>query len=220
MPAHSPAETPTQPLPHRAPAGSEGKVPFYRRRWFAIVVTAVVAFSIGAASGGGSTTTNPKTTGAYKRVASKLASTQHQLDQTKAHLAQAKADLGNLPQAQAQLKADQAKLAQAQAKLKQSEHRVAARESAVAKRERKVGIVEKEVAANTLGGDGMYSVGHDMKPGTYKTSGSTGCYYAILNSTDTSDIADNNNVDGPAFVTVGSGQYFESQGCADWVLQH
>lgn len=54
-----------------------------------------------------------------------------------------------------------------------------------------------------------------MKPGQCKTTGESGCYYAILNSTDTSDIADNNNIDGPAFVTVRTGQYFQTSGCAD-----
>jgi len=70
-----------------------------------------------------------------------------------------------------------------------------------------------------LDGEGIYEVGSDIKAGKYKTEGGSDCYYAILNSTDTSDIADNGDVSGPAFVTVRDGQYLELSGCAEWTLQ-
>jgi hypothetical protein len=79
--------------------------------------------------------------------------------------------------------------------------------------------MEKTIHENTVAGDGMYRVGVDMKTGTYKSNGSSGCYYAVLNSSDTEDIATNNITDGPAFVTVVPGRYFETRGCADWTLQ-
>ena len=84
--------------------------------------------------------------------------------------------------------------------------------ASVKKPRKKVGIVETEIARNTISGEGIYQVGKDMKAGTYKTSGAEGCYYAILNSTNTSDIADNNNIDGPAFVTVNSGHALRQPG--------
>ncbi len=44
---------------------------------------------------------------------------------------------------------------------------------------------------------GVYGVGSDIKAGTWHTPGDGGsgdqCYYAVLNSTNTSDIANNNN---------------------------
>ena len=50
-------------------------------------------------------------------------------------------------------------------------------------------------------------VGQDIESGTWHTSGDGGqtdneCYYALLRSTDTSDIIDNNNFDGPETANV------------------
>ena len=62
----------------------------------------------------------------------------------------------------------------------------------------------------------MREVGAEINPGRWKTAGGVGnCYYAILNSSDTFDIADN-NVSGPATVDLNSGQFFETSGCATW----
>jgi hypothetical protein len=59
---------------------------------------------------------------------------------------------------------------------------------------------------STMGGDGVFVVGLDIQPGVYRTSGPsegrTG-YYALLSSTNTSDIINNNNFGGPATMTVG-----------------
>jgi serine/threonine protein kinase len=57
--------------------------------------------------------------------------------------------------------------------------------------------------------DGVYVVGIDIQPGTYHTTGARStanggqCYYALLSSTNTNDIIDNNNVTGPATITIG-----------------
>jgi hypothetical protein len=71
-------------------------------------------------------------------------------------------------------------------------------------------------------GDGVYVVGTDIAPGIYHTSGAVGgsggnCYVALLASTNTSDIVDNNNVTGPDTVTVGPGVHaMETEGCQPW----
>jgi hypothetical protein len=39
-------------------------------------------------------------------------------------------------------------------------------------------------------------------PGTYRTAGSSGCYWARLGSLDTSDIIENNNSNGPQVVGI------------------
>jgi hypothetical protein len=57
-----------------------------------------------------------------------------------------------------------------------------------------------------------------MQAGTWHTSGSTDgsqCYYATLNSTDTSNIADNNIFTGPETVQVSSAA-FETDGSCVW----
>jgi hypothetical protein len=76
--------------------------------------------------------------------------------------------------------------------------------------------------ASQISGDGVYVVGKDIKAGMYHTSGSgnTGsndCYFATLNSTDTSNIADNNNFDGSETVNVSSAYAFETSGPCTWV---
>lgn len=69
---------------------------------------------------------------------------------------------------------------------------------------------------------GMYIVGTDILPGTYKSSGSQGCYYARLsgfgNTLD--DIIINNNTDSVALVTISaSDKGFQSTGCGTWTKQ-
>lgn len=59
-----------------------------------------------------------------------------------------------------------------------------------------------------MSSDGVYVIGQDIQPGTYHTDGqgSNGqCYYALLSSTNTNDIIDNNITSGPATITVDSG---------------
>jgi hypothetical protein len=74
---------------------------------------------------------------------------------------------------------------------------------------------------NTLPGDGLFAVGVDIRPGRFQTAGPSGgnpvgCYYAILNSPDTSEIATNNITKGPAIVDLSAGKYFETQSCQQW----
>jgi hypothetical protein len=67
--------------------------------------------------------------------------------------------------------------------------------------------------------DGMYIVGTDIQPGTYKNSGSSGCYYARLHgfSNSTNDIIANNLTDHPAIVTISaSDKGFQSTKCGTW----
>jgi hypothetical protein len=74
----------------------------------------------------------------------------------------------------------------------------------------------------SMAGDGLYVVGTDIEPGIYHTSGAANgsagdCYYALLSSTDTSAILDNNNVTGPATITVGAGvKAVDLSGCDTW----
>jgi type II secretory pathway pseudopilin PulG len=73
------------------------------------------------------------------------------------------------------------------------------------------------IEANNFSGDGTYLVGTDIKPGIYKADPSVGCYWARLDSLDTSDIINNNNVDGPVVVEILSGDTaFMVSGCGDF----
>ncbi len=66
--------------------------------------------------------------------------------------------------------------------------------------------------------DGMFAVGKDIQPGTYRTRvGSTNCYYARLKDFDTNAIISNNNTDDPAVVTIlPTDKAFQSQDCGTW----
>ncbi|WP_424892077.1 hypothetical protein [Streptomyces sp. XH2] len=71
-------------------------------------------------------------------------------------------------------------------------------------------------------GNGMYKVGADIAPGTYKSVGNKqdGCYWerakdALHESADS--ILANENVTGNAVVTIAPGDaYFKTNGCSDW----
>jgi hypothetical protein len=64
-------------------------------------------------------------------------------------------------------------------------------------------------------------VGSDIASGTWHTAGDGGsgdqCYYATLNSTNTSDISDNNNFDGPETVSLSGAYAFQISGPCTWV---
>jgi hypothetical protein len=73
-----------------------------------------------------------------------------------------------------------------------------------------------------MSGDGVYVVGQDIRKGTWHTTGAVGgsggnCYYALLSSTDTQSIIDNNNTTGPATIMVGPGvAAVQVSGCNPW----
>ena len=75
--------------------------------------------------------------------------------------------------------------------------------------------------ATQISSSGVYVVGQDIESGTWHTSGDGGqtdneCYYALLHSTDTSDIIDNNNFDGPETVNVSGAKALEIDGPCTW----
>jgi hypothetical protein len=72
------------------------------------------------------------------------------------------------------------------------------------------------IQASTISADGVYVIGKDIPAGTYHTSGGSQCYYALLGSTDTSNIIDNNIVNGPATVDLSSAYAFDITGGCIW----
>jgi hypothetical protein len=68
-------------------------------------------------------------------------------------------------------------------------------------------------------GDGMYIVGVDIEPGTWRNDGSSGCYWARLSgfSHEVNNIIANQYADTQQIVTIGQGDAgFESSGCGTW----
>lgn len=67
--------------------------------------------------------------------------------------------------------------------------------------------------------DGMYQVGSEVAPGTWRNDGTPGCYWARLSgfSHETYHIIANNFGDDQQIVTVGAGDAgFETSGCGTW----
>lgn len=64
---------------------------------------------------------------------------------------------------------------------------------------------EAEAMKNEFEGSGIYRIGADIAPGTYKSEGTDSCYYARLSSLTAEGIdgiIDNNNVSGPVVIQV------------------
>ncbi len=73
--------------------------------------------------------------------------------------------------------------------------------------------------SKTTFGDGMYIVGTDIQPGTYKNSGQANCYYARLSGFGgtTDEIIANDNTDSSTIVTISaSDKGFEASSCGTW----
>ena len=71
----------------------------------------------------------------------------------------------------------------------------------------------------TAFGDGNYIVGTDIQPGTYRSTGQSGCYWARLKGFGhtTGDVLANDNTDNPAVVTIAAtDQGFEASRCGNW----
>lgn len=106
-------------------------------------------------------------------------------------------------------------------RLDEREAKLDKRESKVMKREKAVSAVEQEVEANTFA-DGVWTVGSDIKPGTYQARDvSSDCYWAITRTgSNGSDIIQNDIPGGGnPQVTLSQGQDFTSQRCGEWTLK-
>ncbi|MFC7850920.1 hypothetical protein ACFUTU_20865 [Arthrobacter sp. NPDC057388] len=74
-------------------------------------------------------------------------------------------------------------------------------------------------AVTVLRGDGTYRVGTQIKPGLYKSTGGSFCYWARLSGFSGSfdDIIENDIVSGVTYVQILPGDVgFESDGCGNW----
>lgn len=67
--------------------------------------------------------------------------------------------------------------------------------------------------------EGTYIVGTDIEPGTYRSSGSSGCYHARLSGFGggMEGVIANDNADAPTVVTIApTDAGFQSQRCGTW----
>lgn len=85
-------------------------------------------------------------------------------------------------------------------------------------REAAVGAAEEKQLQNTIG-EGVWTVGDDIEPGTYKvtTPIDVTCYWAIMKTGSNGSLITNDIVEGgrPS-VTLKVGQDFKNQDCGPW----
>ncbi|WP_052336335.1 hypothetical protein [Nocardioides alkalitolerans] len=203
-------------------------MPLHRRGWFAPVaalVAATVGIAIGALATPSDEVPDPTDSAEYREAASELADSQGEIAQLEASLedAEGAADdaadelqtaMGDLPEREQALEDGAAWIAERDAALDVAEAEVVSRETAV-------GVIEETIAANTFSGNGLYIVGDDIQPGTYRTEGGAGCYWERLSglSGEFDDLIANEFAEGPQAVTISSGdRAFSTQGCAEWTL--
>jgi hypothetical protein len=107
-------------------------------------------------------------------------------------------------------------------RLKEQEAELAAREEKLAAREEAVAAVEKRVAETSIG-EGVWTVGVDVEPGTYRVAEPLAgeCYWKITASgTNGADIVENDiPTGGRPTVTLRKGQDFTNNGCGTFVRQ-
>lgn len=95
------------------------------------------------------------------------------------------------------------------------------REAALVERETAVTEQEQTIAANTIT-DGVWTVGVDIDPGTYRAKAVSGtCYWEITASGSNGyDIVENDLPGGGnPTVTLSEGQDFTTQRCGEWRKQ-
>jgi hypothetical protein len=213
-----PPAPPEPPAPPRRPT----------MKWILLGVgVLVVLIVIGSVAGAGRSATS-KANKERDLLQSTLTSTQASLEQANADLSAAKTHLTDakveVSDAQHEMRVAQQKaknaetkaFKDAQAKLATQQAAVNSQAAAARQQQAAVDAARGELNATSIS-DGVYAIGTDVQPGTYHTSGGSNCYYAILNSTDTSDIATNDLGDGPRVATLPAGKYFDTSGCSDWV---
>jgi hypothetical protein len=192
-------------------SATQAKTRFWTRK--PALVTSAAALSAGGYGIGSSSNTSAQQSLSQER--SQLATMHNKLS-----VADDKLSSGQAIVQSARTQASQAG-AEAQAKYASQEAALGAKEKAVRQDERAVNAMEGRLQAAEISADGVYVVGQDIKSGTWHTPDDGGqnddaCYFATLNSTNTSDISDNNNFDGPKTVSFVGVEAFQISVPCTW----
>jgi hypothetical protein len=221
-PGLQPPATPTATLEQPPPAASPpptASPPAPRRRWpkraavaAAVIVALFAGVGIGASANSHSGTVNT--------LQARVTTLHHNLVTTQGQLTSSQAAASSWQgKAQNATSVANSKAAAAYASRNAA---LASKAASLKRREHAVAAAEGQLQSSQISGDGVYVVGQDIKPGIYHSNGSgnpgaNDCYYATLNSTNTSDISDNNNFDGAETVDLNGAYAFQTSGPCTWV---
>jgi len=215
----------TQQPPHDFEAAGEPQRKWPRRLVIGGSLVVVLGIGVGIGEAGHSTGISQAT---YDASQAQVSSLKGQVSVLRGQVSglQAQVSNDNTTVAAAQSRATTAQQtanANAAASYRGKESTLSAQQQTVNQQEATLKQELGQVQGSSINGDGVYVVGQDIKAGTWHTNGSgnTGandCYFATLNSTDTTNIADNNNFDGPETVDVSGVYAFQISGPCTWVL--
>lgn len=183
-----------------------------RSRWAIPAGTLVLGVVIGLGIGFPAGHSDPTASAEYHSLQQRLSDEQKQA-------ATLQTDIGNVQasaaSAQKSAQAVQAAASQSQAALSQQAAAVASQQAALT-------AAQQQIAANSIR-EGVWTVGTDVAPGTYRTSQPVGsqCYWKITKSgTNGADII-KNDIPGGGIptVTLSVGQDFTNARCGTFVKQ-
>ncbi|WP_258802371.1 hypothetical protein [Pseudarthrobacter sp. NS4] len=213
-PAHGPEGEVSAEAAHGQP-GKSGKS--RRRKPILLASAAVVLFAGGIAFG--TALPDPKNSEAYTSLADEKSTVEIERDAALSSYASIKGKYDTLENGMA---SRESKVAAKEAEVGKADAAVKTAEAAVKAREEAVTGAEKTKAANTVG-DGTWTVGSDIEPGTYRAAAAVGstCYWGIYRSgSNGGDIIENDIPGGGRpVVTLSAGQDFNSTRCGKWEKQ-
>ena len=178
--------------------------------------------------------TRPQITGAQDkteqveaRLGTAVRSSQSMLMELRASRAHEALARSNIAALQAQAQRDAAEIAQQQVDLATAKSEADRADAAVAAASSggdptpgtEVVPPPAHVDGGSIVGDGVLGIGADVQAGTWHSEGGEGCYHAILNSADNTDIASNDTTSGPVTVELPAGKFFETIQCGTWTRQ-
>lgn len=188
-----------------------------RKRRILGATVAVVLLGSGIAFG--TVLPDPKTSEAYTALAGEKETVEIERDAALSSYASVKGKYDTL---QNGIASREAKVSTRETEVGKADAAVKTAEAAVKAREEAVTGAEKAKAANTVG-DGTWTVGSDIEPGTYRAAAAVGstCYWGIYRSgSNGGDIIENDIPGGGRpVVTLSPGQDFNSTRCGKWEKQ-
>lgn len=177
-----------------------------------IISGVLVATGIGMGVVFGLNSADPTKSPEYEGLVSAAAISDENTDNLEADLEDVKGELATTKVALGLAQDEVDKVAQEKKDLKAWEKRL----------DRKTDELNQQIHRfnrTSLFTDGVFEVGRDMQPGTYRSGAQTDCYWSINGDANGDDIIANHYGDGPAIASVSTGQFFETSGCAAWVKQ-
>ncbi len=207
--------------PAPAASGGNGTKGGATGKWKLKTLTVAVAVVVllGAGTWFGSTLPDPTTSDAYGQLSQSMAALEANFQKLQGDYNTLDAEHSTLL---ASIKGREDKVSAREDTATTAEKKVQVAQAAVKKREDAVTGAEATKTKNTVG-DGTWTVGRNIDPGTYLSTSDVGasCYWGIYTSgSNGSDIIDNDIPGGGRpTVTLSTGQDFKTARCGTWTKQ-